>query len=58
MSELEPEEVTKSRTPGPGVQAALRAFARSGMRIGRIDDVTPLPHDGSRRKGGRRGRRM
>ena len=48
----------KSRTPGPGVQAALRAFARSGMRIGRIDDVTPLPHDGSRRKGGRRGRRM
>ena len=48
----------KSRTPGPGVQAALRAFARSGMRIGRIEDVTPLPHDGSRRKGGRRGRRM
>ncbi|MCH8906103.1 MAG: 30S ribosomal protein S11 [Candidatus Heimdallarchaeota archaeon] len=48
----------KSRTPGPGVQAALRALARSKMRIGRIDDVTPLPHDGSRRKGGRRGRRM
>jgi small subunit ribosomal protein S11 len=48
----------RSRTPGPGVQAALRALARSKMRIGRIDDVTPLPHDGSRRKGGRRGRRM
>lgn len=48
----------KSRTPGPGVQAALRALARSKIRIGRIDDVTPLPHDGSRRKGGRRGRRM
>lgn len=48
----------KGRTPGPGVQAALRALARSKMRIGRIDDVTPLPHDGSRRKGGRRGRRM
>lgn len=37
----------KSRTPGPGVQACLRALVRSGMRIGRIDDVTPLPHDGS-----------
>lgn len=48
----------KSRTPGPGVQAALRALARANMRIGRIDEVTPLPHDGSRRKGGRRGRRM
>ena len=48
----------KSRTPGPGVQAALRALARAGLRIGRIEDVTPLPHDGTRRKGGRRGRRM
>ncbi len=48
----------RSRTPGPGVQAALRALARAGLRIGRIEDVTPLPHDGTRRKGGRRGRRM
>ena len=48
----------KSRTPGPGVQAALRALARANLRIGRIDEVTPLPHDSSRRKGGRRGRRM
>lgn len=48
----------KSRTPGPGVQAVLRALARSKLRIGKINDVTPLPHDGSRRKGGRRGRRM
>ena len=48
----------KSRTPGPGVQAVLRALARSKLRIGQINDVTPLPHDGSRRKGGRRGRRM
>ena len=43
----------KSRTPGPGVQAVLRALARSKLRIGQINDVTPLPHDGSRRKGGR-----
>ena len=33
MLESEPEEVTKVETPGPGVQAALRAFARSGMAI-------------------------
>jgi small subunit ribosomal protein S11 len=48
----------KNRTPGPGTQAALRALKRSGMRILRLEDVTPLPHDGTRRKGGRRGRRM
>ncbi len=48
----------KSRTPGPGIQAALRALKRAGMRIIRLEDVTPLPHDGCRRKGGRRGRRM
>lgn len=26
----------KTKTPGPGAQAALRALARSGMKIGRI----------------------
>lgn len=61
------------KTPGPGAQSALRALARSGMRIGRIgtrrflsdwsypccvEDVTPTPTDSSRRKGGRRGRRL
>ncbi|KAF9684168.1 hypothetical protein SADUNF_Sadunf04G0089600 [Salix dunnii] len=29
----------KTKTPGPGAQSALRALARSGMRIGRIDYV-------------------
>eukprot|EP00438_Fugacium_kawagutii_P030023 Skav224513 [mRNA] locus=scaffold3860:12138:22685:+ [translate_table: standard] len=29
---------TKTRTPGPGAQSALRALARSGMKIGRIED--------------------
>lgn len=48
----------KSKTPGPGTQAAIRAIARSGLMIGRIEDVTPLPHDSVRRKGGRRGRRV
>jgi small subunit ribosomal protein S14e len=46
------------RTPGPGAQAALRALARAGMKIGRIEDVTPIPTDSTRRKGGRRGRRL
>ncbi|CAK5057864.1 unnamed protein product [Meloidogyne enterolobii] len=49
---------TKTKTPGPGAQAALRALARSGMKIGRIEDVTPIPTDTTRRKGGRRGRRL
>ncbi|GAA5979949.1 hypothetical protein JCM5350_005550 [Sporobolomyces pararoseus] len=47
-----------TKTPGPGAQAALRALARAGMRIGRIEDVTPVPTDSTRRKGGRRGRRL
>ena len=47
-----------SRYPGKGAQAAIRAISRSGIRIGRIDDVTPIPHDGCRPKGGKRGRRV
>ena len=47
-----------SRVPGPGAQAAIRALARGGFKIGRIDDVTPIPHDTTRRKGGKRGRRV
>ncbi len=46
------------KTPGPGAQAAIRALARSGFIIGRIEDVTPIPHDTTRRPGGRRGRRV
>ncbi len=49
---------SSARTPGPGAQAAIRALARTGFRIGRIEEVTPVPHDGTRRKGGRRGRRV
>ena len=43
-----------SRVPGPGAQAAIRALARGGFKIGRIDDVTPIPHDTTRKKGGKR----
>ena len=48
----------KMKSPGPGAQAAIRALTRAGMFIGRIDDVTPVPHDTTRRPGGRRGRRV
>ena len=45
-------------TPGPGAQAAIRSLTRAGILITRIDDVTPIPHDGGKPKGGRRGRRL
>jgi len=45
-------------TPGPGAQAAIRALSREGLRIGVIEEVTTLPHDGCRKKGGKRGRRV
>ena len=45
-------------SPGPGAQAAVRSLSRSGIRIGIIEDVTGLPTDGCRKKGGRRGRRV
>jgi len=48
----------KAKTPGPGAQAALRALARNGLKIGRIEDVTPFPTDTTRRGHGRRGRRL
>jgi len=44
--------------PGPGAQAAIRALSRMGIRIGIIEDVTPVPHGGCRKKGGKRGRRV
>ncbi|MEF8892585.1 30S ribosomal protein S11 [Halodesulfurarchaeum sp.] len=38
----------QQQNPGPGAQAAIRALARAGLEIGRIEDVTPIPHDGTR----------
>lgn len=48
----------KSKTPGSGAQAVVRTIARMGIKIERIEDVTPLPTDSMRKKGGRRGRRV
>ena len=38
----------QQKNPGPGAQATIRALARAGLEIGRIEDVTPIPHDGTR----------
>jgi len=43
---------------GPGAQAAIRTLTRAGLRIGDIEEVTPIPHDGCRKKGGKRGSRV
>jgi small subunit ribosomal protein S11 len=38
----------RQQNPGPGAQATVRALARAGLEIGRIEEVTPVPHDGTR----------
>jgi small subunit ribosomal protein S11 len=47
----------KSNSTGPGAQAAIR-LTRAGVTVTRIEDVTPIAHDGTKKKGGRRGRRV
>ena len=37
---------------------AIRALTRAGVQITRIEDVTPIPTNGTKAKGGRRGRRV
>ncbi len=44
--------------PGPGAQAAVRALSRTGIKVGIIQDATPVPHDSCRKRGGRKGRRV
>ncbi len=34
--------------PGSGREAAIRAVDQSGIRVSKIVDVTPLPHNGCR----------
>lgn len=48
----------KAKTPGRGAQATIRALTRAGLKIGKIEDATPIPHDGTRAKRGKRGRRV
>ena len=39
---------------GAGRESALRAFAGMGINIGKITDMTPVPHNGPRPKKARR----
>lgn len=48
----------KKRVPGEGAQPAIRALVRTGLKIGTIENTTPIPHDTTRKPGGRRGRRV
>ena len=34
--------------PGSGREAAIRAVDQSGIKISRIQDITPIPHNGCR----------
>ncbi len=34
--------------PGAGRESALRAVAAAGLKVTRIQDVTPIPHNGCR----------
>lgn len=47
----------KSQSPGAGSEAAIRSLTRNGLRIRNIENVTPLPHDGCRKKKRHRGKK-
>jgi small subunit ribosomal protein S11 len=40
----------KSGSAGSGAEAAIRSLTRNGLRILTIENVTPVPHDGCRKK--------
>ena len=41
-------------SPGPGAQAAIRTLSRVGFKVGTIEEVTAVPSDGCRKRGGKR----
>jgi len=48
----------KSNSPGPGSEAAIKSLTRAGIRILMIENVTPIPHDGCRKKKRFRGKKQ
>ena len=40
----------KPKNPGQGAEAAILSLTRNNIRIKTIENVTPMPHDGCRRK--------
>ncbi len=47
----------RSKSPGPGAEASIRSLTRNGLRIKSIENVTPVPHDGTRKKKKFRGKK-
>jgi len=43
-----------TKGPGSGRETAIRALQATGIEVGEIKDVTPVPHDGCRLKKRRR----
>ncbi len=47
----------KSNSPGSGSEAAIRSLTRAGLIIKSIENVTPVPHNGCRKKKKFRGKK-
>jgi small subunit ribosomal protein S11 len=47
----------KTKNPGQGAEAAIRSLTRNGIRIRSIENVTPIPHDGCKKKKKFRGKK-
>jgi len=47
----------RSKNPGQGAEAAIRSITRAGLRIRSIENVTPVPHNGCRKKKRFRGKK-
>jgi|TARA_Y100000310_G_C20418527_1_gene685524 small subunit ribosomal protein S11 len=47
----------KPASPGQGSEAAIRSLTRNNMNIKTIENVTPHPHDGCRKKKRFRGKK-
>jgi len=47
----------KSNSPSPGSEAAIKSLTRAGLRILAIENVTPVPHNGCRKKKRYRGKK-
>lgn len=46
----------RSKSPGQGAEAAIRSLTRNGIIIRNIENVTPVPHNGCRKKKKHRGK--
>ncbi len=47
----------KAKAPGQGAEAAIRSLTRNGLMIRNIENVTPVPHNGCRKKKKFRGKK-